>query len=77
MKFETNISTAEMERINKASLESVEVRLYEELLNAGFNPDTFDESALDVEPDLPMANSYVVIKKLLDARKLIMERLAN
>lgn len=77
MKFETRISAAEMERINKAALESVEIRLYGELLNVGFNPDTFDESALDVEPELPMQDSYTVIKKLIDARKSILERMAN
>lgn len=77
MKFETKISAMEMERINKSALESVEIRLYEELLNAGFNPDTFEESALDVEPELPMRDSYAVIKKLVDARKAILERMAK
>lgn len=75
MKFETKISKEEMERLAKASLERVETRLYEELLNSGFNPDTFDESMLPENPEPGIADSLDLIKKLLDSRKLILERL--
>lgn len=75
MKFETKISKEEMERLAKASLERVETRLYEELLNSGFNPDTFDESMLPENGEPGIADSLELIKKLLDSRKLILERL--